>query len=246
MRPTTAGLCMTFDDKFVIPWHSCMDIFERYDVKATFFLCWPHMLRQREKRLLRKLSAAGHEIGCHTMSHARINKFMQTGTIEDYLAQEIDPAKAAIEDLLGKPCTSFSYPYFKHRDYMNGHLLERFDVVRTEGALNVGWQGSVVPPEGGRLVKTYCMTDKTGMALPISYYSVRFAHLAKTGGYGVTCGHSTGSYMPKNTRMICTKDDLEVICALAQAYGLTFHTVSELANPASAQQPKAKPVMRVV
>lgn len=222
-------LCMTFDDHFVEEWFSALPLFRRYNVKATFFICWPHRLDQRKKRLLRKLQAEGHEIGCHTYTHCRLPKFLQSQTVEDYLSQEIDPAIAALRDLGFEP-RCFSYPYFKHRDYVTEELLKRFDVVRTDGPRRDDEEKQLTAQNGCRVVETFCMTDKTGMELPISYYRDKFAHLKAHGGAGVSCGHSLGDRRPKYPKMRCSMEDLEIILALAEAHGFVFKPLSALAT----------------
>lgn len=231
---TGTGLCLTFDDKFIEGWFSALELFERYNAKATFFVCWPHKLKQREKRLLRKIAAAGHEVGCHTLEHVRLPKFLQTGDFDDYVTQQIDPAIQAMQDMGFDP-RSFSYPYFKYRPDLNDMLLEKFDVLRVEGPVS-GFAKSVAPRFGNRRVDTFCYTDKTGMGLDIAYYVERFDHLRDHGGYGVTCGHSIGDFMPKNPKMRCSLEDLEIILALAHGYGFDFVTMSELAQDAPVAQ----------
>lgn len=220
---------MTFDDHFVEEWFEALPLFRRYNVRATFFICWPHRLSQRKKRLLRKLHADGHEIGCHTYTHCRLPKFLQNQTIEDYLTQEIDPAIAALKDL-GFEARSFSYPYFKHRDDVTEELLKRFEVVRTNGPRHDQEEKQLIPQSGSRVVETFCMTDKTGMDLPITYYRDKFARLKAHGGAGVTCGHALGRTRPKNPKMSCSMDDLELILALAEAHGFAFKPLSALAG----------------
>jgi peptidoglycan/xylan/chitin deacetylase (PgdA/CDA1 family) len=230
------GLVLTFDDCFVDGWFSALDMFRHYDVKATFFISWPQRISQRQRRLLHKIQNAGHEIGCHTLTHARLPKFLRTRTLEDYVAMEVDAAIAVMNDMGFAP-RSFSYPYFKYSPDLHAPLLERFDILRVEGPL--GPLGNrIIPPHGNRLVNTFCFTDQTGMELDFRNYADWFAFLKHTGGYAVTCGHSIGDYVPRFPRMRCSLPDLETIVALAAAHGFEFRTMSDIAAPAlQAEEP---------
>lgn len=230
MANPPAGLCLTFDDRFILSWYRALPLLEKYNAKATFFICWPHKMRWRDIRMLREIAAAGHEIGCHTYTHARLNKYLNHFGLDAYLDEQIDPAIKAMQDM-GFPPTSFAYPYFRHRPHVTDELLKRFDVVRAASPYS-GWGDHIVPPEGARVVNAYCMTDMTGMELPIDYFSSRFERLAQHGGYGVTCGHALGNTIPRNPSMTCSNEDLEIILALAKAHGFTFHTVTEMAPTA--------------
>jgi peptidoglycan-N-acetylglucosamine deacetylase len=55
---------------------------------------------------LRFLAAAGFEIGSHTLTHPRLDRLPVEAA-----RREIDDGKAALEDALSAPVTSFCYPY---------------------------------------------------------------------------------------------------------------------------------------
>lgn len=55
---------------------------------------------------LERVAEAGIEVGCHGWSHARLN---QCGTSE--LLRETAGARRALENALGRPVTTFCYPY---------------------------------------------------------------------------------------------------------------------------------------
>lgn len=50
--------------------------------------------------------AAGHEIGAHTMTHARLTNLAPAAA-----RREIFESKKILEDLLGRPVRHFCYPY---------------------------------------------------------------------------------------------------------------------------------------
>lgn len=107
-----SGLCLTFGDWFVRGWHGARDLFRQYDAKATFFIAKPDKIPNRGWNRLRALQSDGHEIGCHTMTHARLTKFLTEGTFEDYIVQEILPALAQSHGLSMQTMRSVG---FRHR-----------------------------------------------------------------------------------------------------------------------------------
>lgn len=60
---------------------------------------------------VKKLAEAGHEIGAHTVSHHELNRL---GAVEQ--RRQIVESKVALEQLIGKPVTTFCYPVGKYND----------------------------------------------------------------------------------------------------------------------------------
>lgn len=223
-----ATLCMTFDDNYVDSWYNSRSLFAKYSVQATFMLCWPERITPRQRDKLHALQDAGHEIGFHTRTHVRLPKYLQTHTIEDYLADEIDRGLDAMNALDLHP-TSFSFPYFRYRPRLIAPLLERFDILRLQGPYD-DFKPAIAPTTSNRTIDTFCFTDKTGLNLNAAYYADRFHHLAQTGGCAVSCGHYIGTEGNKFARVRCSHDDLESILALARAYNITFARLSDVAE----------------
>lgn len=225
-----SGICLTFDDWFIRGWHEARELFARYDAKATFFLGKPHQVKAADWERLRDLQAEGHEIGCHTLTHARLTKFLQTGSYDDYLAQEVLPA-LEIMRAEGMRVTSFSYPYFKYRPQLTGRLLEHFEMVR-EAGVQANPIHAIYPDKANVNVNIMGSLDRTGNDIPLAYYETRFGLLRDHGGFGLFCGHALGSDGPKNKRMICSFEDLEEVMALARDYGLSMRTMRSIGFPA--------------
>lgn len=61
---------------------------------------------------LRELAAQGIQVGGHTVSHPHLSRLSEAEQ-----RREIVGCKAAIEDALGRPVTSFAYPYGSRADY---------------------------------------------------------------------------------------------------------------------------------
>lgn len=77
-----------------------LDFFERYNVKATFFvLGW---IAERHPGMIRKISDAGHEIASHGYSHVRI-----PDQDKNEFRQDIRDTRRLLEDLTGMPVNGY-------------------------------------------------------------------------------------------------------------------------------------------
>ncbi|MCW5940159.1 MAG: polysaccharide deacetylase family protein [Fimbriimonadaceae bacterium] len=65
------------------------------------------------------LVARGHEIGSHTVSHARL-----TEVSEEEARRELEDSRRALAHLLGNPPASFCYPYGAHDSKVRGLVAE--------------------------------------------------------------------------------------------------------------------------
>ncbi len=113
-----------------------LDVLARHNARATFFLIGKFVREQPE--LVRRVHAAGHVVGNHTMSHPFLaNKPMR------FAAREIRDCNALLEDTLGAPVRYFRAPFGARRP---GIL--RF--VRELGLVPVQWnvQGNDWEPIG--------------------------------------------------------------------------------------------------
>ena len=82
-----------------------LELFSQHDVRGTFFvLGW---VAERFPKLVRRIEAAGHELGCHSHWH-RLIYDLTPETFRSDLAR----SKAAIEDASGSPVTAFRAPSF--------------------------------------------------------------------------------------------------------------------------------------
>ncbi|MCL2103950.1 MAG: polysaccharide deacetylase family protein [Kiritimatiellaeota bacterium] len=108
--PVARHVCLTFDDGYEDNYANLFPLLRTYQAKATIFPA-----RQREypgKPMLtdtqiREMSDSGLvEFGGHTMNHVKLPD------VDDATAErEIREGKAWIEQVTGKPCTSFVYPF---------------------------------------------------------------------------------------------------------------------------------------
>ena len=82
-----------------------LTLFDEADVKGTFFtLGW---VAQRHPALLRRISAAGHELASHGWDHARVHTLDRAS-----FAADLEKSRKAIEDAAGVRITGYRAPSF--------------------------------------------------------------------------------------------------------------------------------------
>lgn len=114
-----SGILLSFDDCNEENWEQYFDLFDKYNVKVTFFIN-----ASRPTDFCIKAQNRGHEIGYHTRDHVRLTEVSK----EEFLKQAITPIKVFKEN--GCELTSFSYPYGAYSEWMNEELLKHYKVLR--------------------------------------------------------------------------------------------------------------------
>lgn len=123
---------LTFDDGFKSVLTSAAPILRQYGHKATIFCLGNHFgaLSQWDifsgnqhltKSDIRTLSEMGHEIGSHSQTHAYL-PFLDNKEVR----RELALSKEVLEDIVGKPVTSLSFPY-------GGWNRRIWEIAREEG-----------------------------------------------------------------------------------------------------------------
>jgi hypothetical protein len=107
--PKGSGIALTFDDgphpEFT---PIILDALAQYGIRATFFCVGRNA--QRYPAILRKISAAGHEIGNHTMTHPNLH--WVTGA---RLRAEVLECQSVLQDILGSEVRHFRAPFGNFR-----------------------------------------------------------------------------------------------------------------------------------
>lgn len=104
-----------------------IEIFNKYNIKATFNICTGNMetavkggwttqngtlVRRSDFRKAENIRIYdGHEIACHTRNHLWLNKID-----DDVLSDEILGNKSELEDMFGREVTGMAYPFNTYDD----------------------------------------------------------------------------------------------------------------------------------
>jgi peptidoglycan/xylan/chitin deacetylase (PgdA/CDA1 family) len=115
---------ISFDDGWESQYQAAFPLLKKYGFRATFFIFTngigaKHFMTADQ---LRELAAAGMEIGDHSLSHPYLAKI----TDENALRREIFDSRAKLEAVIGKPVTTFAYPF----GHYTGHIV---DLVKQAG-----------------------------------------------------------------------------------------------------------------
>jgi peptidoglycan/xylan/chitin deacetylase (PgdA/CDA1 family) len=132
-------IVVTFDDGYRDNFLNAAPILLKYGVPATFFITTGYIGSQKvfdwdqdsdvsyplmSWQEVRDLAGMGFDIGSHTVNHVNLGK-----TSIALARQELRDSKNQIESEIGKPVTSFSYP-FGRKDCIRPDVM---DIVREVG-----------------------------------------------------------------------------------------------------------------
>ncbi len=99
-----AAVAFTFDDGPSESTPEMLKLLEGYGARATFFQCGVNV--RRLPQVAREVAAAGHEIGNHTDSHARL--YLRSAR---FIRHELRRGQEAITEATGVPPKLFRAPY---------------------------------------------------------------------------------------------------------------------------------------
>jgi peptidoglycan/xylan/chitin deacetylase (PgdA/CDA1 family) len=127
--PQHGRVALTFDDHYIAPWFAMGPMLRRYHCRATFLVCNPDQLTERQVELLQLLQQDGHEIGCHGLRHVSAVEYLKEHTPREYLENEVLPAISALRGYGIEP-TSWAYPLGASSPELDPLLLQHFQVLR--------------------------------------------------------------------------------------------------------------------
>ncbi|MDN4526763.1 polysaccharide deacetylase family protein [Fictibacillus fluitans] len=109
-KPATAKyqpktVFLTFDDGPSRTSDGIMDVLNKYQVKATFFMLEPNMLRFQDQ--VKRMDREGHSLGLHGVSHDAKKIYRSKETV----VQEMDQANRALQKITGKRTALIRTPY---------------------------------------------------------------------------------------------------------------------------------------
>jgi len=140
-------LVITFDDGFASFYSEAFPILESSGIKVTVFPIagfvgkmsqWdvlPLQLHMNAAQI-REVAGHGHEIGSHTLTHSNL-----TFLSEQDVVKELRESKRMLEDVIGKPVTSLSFPF----GCWNARIWEK--------ALELGYTQATCYRHHGRIVR---------------------------------------------------------------------------------------------
>uniref|UniRef100_UPI003216B1D7 polysaccharide deacetylase family protein n=1 Tax=uncultured Draconibacterium sp. TaxID=1573823 RepID=UPI003216B1D7 len=123
----TGAIAFTFDDQYVDLWYNQRDIFKKYNIKATFFISRPHLLKADQIRKLKELQNDGHEIGCHGLNHLNASEYKSK--MDFFIDNEIKPAIDTLTSL-GFDVVSYAYPFGSSDSQIDSVVLNYFQFLR--------------------------------------------------------------------------------------------------------------------
>ena len=94
-----------YDSRVVENTNKILDLFEKYNVKATFFVLG--YIAEKFPELIKKISNLGHEISSHTYSHMDLRKVSRAEFEEDFF-KSIN----ILEKITNKKVEGFRAPFF--------------------------------------------------------------------------------------------------------------------------------------
>lgn len=140
---------ITFDDGYLSVYeHAYPAMVERH-IKATIYVVvdsigglneWDRKAGDQSEQMMsaqqiKELSDAGFEIGSHTLTHPHLTELN-----DDDLKRELVESKSRLEDLLGKPVKSFSYPYGDCDDRVIASAIEAGYSNAVTTKLGIVWE----------------------------------------------------------------------------------------------------------
>lgn len=119
-------VALTFDDGPDPTWTArVLEVLDRHDVKATFFVTGEGALRSPDTVL--RVRAAGHSIGFHGHHHENMSRIRRRAAL-----REIDDGRASVTAVLGEPLTLYRPP-------QGGLTLSTALAIRRKGLRMIMW-----------------------------------------------------------------------------------------------------------
>jgi len=135
--------CLNYESKQDLLFESALprflDLFDSYNIKATFFVVGKDLLYPERLALLKEVARRGHEIANHTMTHREGFSFL---SYKEKL-QEIEDAQNIIQEKLGITTRGFRTP---SNDVDS-------DVLKILEKKGYAYDSSVMPTYYGSLIK---------------------------------------------------------------------------------------------
>ncbi len=126
---TGPGIALAFDDWYVDDWAAQRDLLTGAGARVTFFIALYGEYTPAHRAELAELAADGHDIEYHSTHHEAAPAYVARHGMDAYLADEIDPALAAMR-ADGYDPVVFAYPAGLRTPELDAVLLQRFRALR--------------------------------------------------------------------------------------------------------------------
>lgn len=206
------GIVLAFDDYNAITWEEHFDLFDKYNVKVTFFV---NVYEPTE--FCFNAIEHGHEIAYHTAAHLNLTEI----TEDEIYQQAIAPIEVFREQ--GIELTTFAYPYGAYNEALNELLLQHYNILR----------GAYFYQLAGKHEMRHGFVE----SLPIDnvYYSSEEEFRDRIDSILEELSNNKGAVVGLYSHAIAARGDwcvpaerLEYIFQRAQEMGIQFYTYKEL------------------
>ena len=156
---------ISFDDDWEGQYTYALPLLKEYGFTATFYI-WVVVVGMKHHMTwddVKALDAAGMQIGCHSLTHP----YLQRIRSDDTLRREILVSKQRIEEHIGKPVTSFAYPFGQYNERVVSFVKEAgFTSARST------WPGVVHSTDGLFSLTSLIRTEATRSLVDIMTSSI--------------------------------------------------------------------------
>ena len=225
------ALSLTFDDSRPSQIEQGVPLFERFGVRATFYVM-PAAVRQRQDAW-RHAVASGHEAGGHTLSHPCTCNFSFSASRElnlenmtlDQMGAEIAESNAQIESLVGVRPVSFAYPCGQKFVGRGERIQSYVPLIARHYLTGRGWRDEYFNAPDRCDLAQLAGVEFDG--LDFDQVRPQIAEAATSGNWLVLAGHDIGADPRRQMTKVST---LEAICAYCQdpANGIWLDTVGAI------------------
>ncbi|MBY5980550.1 polysaccharide deacetylase family protein [Ferrimonas balearica] len=221
-KPPVGRLALSFDDTYIDGWHKSLDVFDKYDAQATFFVTRYTMKVDNNELqdLLLDIQNRGHEIGFHTTYHHNGPEYVAENGMSEYLRVEIDLGMSSmLED--GFDVTSIAFPFGITNEEINEELKDRFHKLR--GFRSANFSDALSDGKGEYL-----------MAAGIDAHVFNFDKIMdaideanENGSLLILASHNIDDTC-ENSNWCITTSNLERVLDYAQSTGMAFVKFNEI------------------
>lgn len=121
------AVCFTFDDYGGERWLKADALFKKYDARVTFFVVGK--LTPEKIAVMKKLQAANHSIGLHSIRHRNAWPLPEGWDVKSYFEKEVKP-QLDLCKANGIKVRGFAYPNNRRNETVDKEFFKHFDYLR--------------------------------------------------------------------------------------------------------------------